>query len=58
MPNPLYSGIEGKIALVTGGGRGLGKAICTALLKEGALVALTDLYSADQTAKEVESIGY
>ncbi len=57
MSNPMYSGIEGKIALVTGGGRGLGKAICTALAKEGALVALTDLYSADQTAKEVESIG-
>jgi len=53
----MYFGIEGKIALVTGGGRGLGKAICTALAKEGALVALTDLYSADQTAKEVESIG-
>ncbi len=57
MSNPMYFGIEGKIALVTGGGRGLGKAICTALAKEGALVALTDLYSADQTAKEVESIG-
>ncbi len=57
MSNPMYSGIEGKIALVTGGGRGLGKAICMALAKEGALVALTDLYSADQTAKEVESIG-
>lgn len=57
MSNPMYSGIEGKIALVTGGGRGLGKAICAALAKEGALVALTDLYSAGQTAKEVESIG-
>jgi len=57
MSNSMYSGIEGKIALVTGGGRGLGKAICTALSKEGALVALTDLYSADRTAKEVESIG-
>ena len=57
MSNPMYSGIEGKIALVTGGGRGLGKAICAALAKEGALVALTDLYSADQTAKELESIG-
>ena len=57
MSNPMYSGIEGKVALVTGGGRGLGKAICAALAKEGALVALTDLYSADQTAKELESIG-
>lgn len=57
MPKPMYSGIEGKIALVTGGGRGLGKAICLALAKEGADIALTDLYAAEETAKEVEALG-
>jgi NAD(P)-dependent dehydrogenase (short-subunit alcohol dehydrogenase family) len=53
----MYSGIAGKVALVTGGGRGLGKAICLALAREGADIALTDLQSADETAKEVEALG-
>ena len=50
-------GIEGKKALVTGGGRGLGKAICRALAEEGVDVAVADLYDADQTAREVEALG-
>jgi len=57
MPKPMYSGIEGKVALVTGGGRGLGKAICLALAREGADIALTDLQGADTTAKEIEALG-
>ncbi|HEY51577.1 MAG TPA: 3-oxoacyl-ACP reductase FabG [Dehalococcoidia bacterium] len=57
MPKPMYSGIEGKVALVTGGGRGLGKAMCLALAREGADIALTDLQGADATAKEVEALG-
>jgi len=57
MPKPMYSGIEGKVALVTGGGRGLGKAICLALAREGADIALTDLQGADVTAKEIEALG-
>ena len=50
-------GIEGKKALVTGGGRGLGKAICRALAEEGVDVAVADLYDADQTAREVAGLG-
>jgi NAD(P)-dependent dehydrogenase (short-subunit alcohol dehydrogenase family) len=57
MPKPMYSGIEGKVALVTGGGRGLGKAICLALAREGAAIALTDLQGADDTASEVKKLG-
>ena len=57
MSKSMYSGIEGKVALVTGGGRGLGKAICLALAREGADIALTDLQAADETAKEIEALG-
>ena len=57
MSKSMYSGIEGKVALVTGGGRGLGKAICLALAREGADIALTDLQAADETAGEIEALG-
>ena len=33
-------GLEGKVALVTGGSKGIGEAITRTLLAEGALVAL------------------
>ena len=57
MSRSLYSGFEGKKALVTGGGRGLGKAICLALAKEGVDIATTDLQGAEQTAAEIKKLG-
>ena len=57
MSGLMYSGLEGKKALVTGGGRGLGKATCLALAREGVDVAVIDLYNAEETAKEIEELG-
>jgi len=48
--------VEGKVALVTGGGRGLGRAISVMLAREGAKVAVTDIdgASASETAVAID----
>ena len=52
--------LQGKVALVTGGSRGIGAAIVKRLAKEGAHVALTYRRSperAGQVAREAEALG-
>ncbi len=50
------SGLEGKVALVTGGSRGIGAAISRRLAREGAHVALTYLSAADRAKAVVAEI--
>jgi 3-oxoacyl-[acyl-carrier protein] reductase len=47
----------GRVAVVTGAGRGLGAAIARGLASRGAVVAAVDLTSAEQTRMEIEAAG-
>jgi len=51
--------LTGKVAIVTGGARGIGKGITLTLAKQGADVVIVDLLSdeAEATASEVEKLG-
>ncbi|MHA1210205.1 MAG: SDR family NAD(P)-dependent oxidoreductase, partial [Candidatus Freyarchaeota archaeon] len=52
-------GLNGKVALVTGAGRGIGRVIALTLAKEGANVVVNDLDEEEisSVVKEIESLG-
>ena len=52
----MAGGLEGKVALVTGGSRGIGAAIARRLAREGAAVALTYSSSPGPAAEVVKAI--
>ncbi len=47
--------LRGKVAIVTGGGSGIGKAIAMRLSSDGASVAIADIQGSEQSAAEVAS---
>lgn len=51
--------LEGRVALVTGGGRGIGRAVCLKLAKEGARIVVNDLDAApaDEVVNEIKARG-
>ncbi len=53
--------LDGKVAIVTGAARGIGKAIALKFASEGADIAFTDLVineAAEETVKELEAFGH
>ncbi|MFC1984696.1 SDR family NAD(P)-dependent oxidoreductase, partial [Chloroflexota bacterium] len=56
---PKEFSVEGKVAIVTGAGRGLGKAIALILAEGGANITALDLTTKqiEQTAEEVRQLG-
>jgi 2-deoxy-D-gluconate 3-dehydrogenase len=49
--------LDGKVALVTGAGRGLGQAMAVGLAEAGADIAGLDLISLEETQAQVETLG-
>ncbi len=50
-------GLKGKVAVVTGGGRGIGQTIAVALAKAGADIVILSRTGADETVRQIEEEG-
>ncbi len=49
--------LDGRVALVTGAGRGLGQALAAGLAEAGADVAVLDVVPLDETREQVSALG-
>ena len=49
--------LKGRVAIVTGGARGIGQAICLALAREGAAVVVADVIDGAETAGAIVGRG-
>lgn len=51
--------LKNKVSIVTGGGQGIGKAICLAFAREGSDLVVADILpkTAEETSKEIKALG-
>ena len=49
--------LKDKVAIITGGARGIGRACAIALAKEGAHICVTDIIPLEETLAEIKSLG-
>lgn len=49
--------LKDKVAIITGGSRGIGKAYATAMAKEGSNIVITDILDPSGTVEEIKKIG-
>src|SRR5262245_60794808 len=47
------SGLDGRVAIVTGGAKGIGKTYCEALAREGATVVIADIVDGQALAEQI-----